>query len=191
MGKSATYRDEYGKVCPRCCVHMSWDCYHKNKAKPDGSAVWCKACTKDYAAEHNQKPDVRRRAAETALQRYHAQPPEVKDATYRKRIKDGYHMKQKYGVSPEQYQDKLNSQNGVCAVCGKANRTSRRLYVDHDHGCCGGETTCGKCVRGLLCHRCNLGLGFLESEGFLESALQYLRAYGKTFYIDRLIGELS
>lgn len=191
MGKSATYRDENGKVCPRCLVHRSWDLYHKNRARPDGIAVWCRQCTKEYSAKHKQKPDVKRRAAETALQRYHAQPPEVKDAAYRKRKMRGYHMQQKYGISLAQYEDKLDSQNGVCAICGKENLSHRRLYVDHDHDCCGNKTTCGKCVRGLLCHRCNLGLGFLESEGFLESALQYLLSYGKTFSTIRLIEEIE
>ena len=35
-------------------------------------------------------------------------------------------------------------------------------YVDHDHGCCPGESSCGHCVRGVLCVRCNLIIGAFE-----------------------------
>ena len=31
--------------------------------------------------------------------------------------------------------------------------------VDHDHSCCPGSKTCGKCLRGLACQKCNQGIG--------------------------------
>jgi len=65
------------------------------------------------------------------------------------------------------------SQNGVCAICSggetvKTRGTLRRLAVDHDH-----ET--GK-VRGLLCNRCNNGLGnFRDDPDLLREAIAYLQ----------------
>ena len=77
----------------------------------------------------------------------------------------------------------LDSQGGVCAICGKKeSRTTRsskraweydiepRLVVDHNH-------KTGK-VRGLLCHKCNVGLGQLDdSIQKLQSGVRYLRKY--------------
>lgn len=56
-----------------------------------------------------------------------------------------------------------------CAECGRARPKPRRLDVDHDH-----ET--GE-VRGLLCHRCNRGLGLLGTVELLTAGLGYLADY--------------
>src|SRR5271157_5617686 len=101
----------------------------------------------------------------------------------------------KYGTTVEWYRDKLVEQLGVCALCLHLNHTGRglnRLTVDHDHDCCDLHTkSCGKCLRGLLCERCNLKLSYLEqtlrdalvfpflgmSNSWTSRALQYLKRY--------------
>ena len=63
----------------------------------------------------------------------------------------------------------FKEQNGVCAICGSPEVSDRNsnLCVDHDH-----ET--GK-IRGLLCNKCNRGLGyFLDNPKILKNALKYL-----------------
>jgi hypothetical protein len=45
---------------------------------------------------------------------------------------------------------------GYCDCCGV---TVSRVNFDHDHGCCPSNNTCGNCLRGILCHSCNITLG--------------------------------
>lgn len=90
----------------------------------------------------------------------------------------------KYGLTPEQFDELLAAQGGRCKICGTDNpvRGTRveTWCVDHDHACCPGKTSCGKCVRGLLCSHCNRGLGFFgDSLTIIESAAAYLRHYTK------------
>lgn len=75
-------------------------------------------------------------------------------------------LKHLYGLTLEEYKDMEEEQGGRCAICGEV-PDRHRLYVDHDHKT--GE------VRGLLCSRCNMGLGqFRDNPRFLEAALDYL-----------------
>src|ERR1700731_1515836 len=60
-----------------------------------------------------------------------------------------YHLRERYGITPERYSELLVSQGGVCAICKEPGR-KKRLCVDHDHRCCPGEKSCGECTRGLL-----------------------------------------
>lgn len=66
-----------------------------------------------------------------------------------------------FGITIEEYDFMLASQEGVCAICSKPETlchrvggTPRRLSVDHDH-------KTGQ-VRGLLCQQCNVVLGQYE-----------------------------
>lgn len=80
----------------------------------------------------------------------------------------------RYGITREEYE--AASALG-CRICL---RTDRKLHVDHDHACCsmrgGSASTCGNCVRGLICGPCNRGLGlFFDDADALERAAKYLR----------------
>lgn len=73
-----------------------------------------------------------------------------------------------------------------CEICGRdlvntfrdsAGKVRTELVVDHDHLCCPGEQSCGRCVRGLICRRCNSALGLLENDaGRARAVASYLTA---------------
>ena len=71
-----------------------------------------------------------------------------------------YALKSRHKMTQEQYELRLNSQNGVCAACGLPPILGKKLSVDHDHKCCPQkDRSCGNCVRGLIHSECNWILG--------------------------------
>lgn len=92
-------------------------------------------------------------------------------------------LQRMYGISAAQHDAMLAAQGGVCAVCGQPPkpggvRAASNLHVDHDHACCPGRRSCGKCVRALLCLNCNNGLGhFSDDPALLRRAADYLERY--------------
>lgn len=71
--------------------------------------------------------------------------------------------KRKYNLDKQSFWDLFNSQGGQCAGCNNPVEESR-MEVDHDHRCCPGDKTCGECVRGLLCHSCNVALAMIKDD---------------------------
>ena len=71
-----------------------------------------------------------------------------------------------FSLTPSEFAQKLENQDGKCAVCGRTQDEcgSKRLAVDHDHSCCSHAGSCGKCVRDLLCSNCNTALGLLADD---------------------------
>jgi len=82
-------------------------------------------------------------------------------------------------VTIDEYKRLLSLQEEKCAAC-KLLPDGESLQFDHDHECCAGRHSCGKCIRGLLCNRCNTALGFLnDSIPMLESLIVYLKTTRK------------
>jgi hypothetical protein len=87
----------------------------------------------------------------------------------------------RYGLTPEQYAALLEKQLGICAICGARPTREKPLQIDHDHACCPQQKSCGRCVRGLLCKRCNTGIALLQDDPqILKLAFDYLTKQGKT-----------
>jgi len=81
-----------------------------------------------------------------------------------------------YGITPERFDQMLAEQGNACAMCREPFEEGRPIVVDHDHACCDTRLrSCGKCVRGLLCHPCNIALGQIEKKSAM--ARVYLEKY--------------
>lgn len=150
----------YAGLCRRCKTAP------RNELRSrGGTGSMCGACRREqqranYAA--NPEPAKARSRA------YHQANLDVN------RVKARAHMMlRKYGITPDQYQDRLALQGGACAICGGREPGMAHmlvpLVVDHDH-------TTGA-VRGLLCVQCNAGLGqFADDPARLIAAAAYLRS---------------
>lgn len=69
-------------------------------------------------------------------------------------------LKQTFNITLDSYNKMLKEQKYRCAGCRRhRSEFGKAFAVDHDHACCSGEKSCGKCIRGLLCYDCNFILG--------------------------------
>lgn len=127
------------KVCGTCKKRKPAIEFAKNGDSKDGLAWRCKVCHAAYIKVHREK-----------------------NPNYYRSVQ----LRCKFGITLEEYDEMLEEQGGVCAVCGGTCKTGKALAVDHDH-----ET--GK-VRGLLCSNCNQAIGKLSSVDLLLSAASYL-----------------
>lgn len=159
---------EQQHICAGCQRVLPFTDFHARSNRRLGRASKCKACESTRRREFNKGTVEKRKA------KYEANRQDILDA---QRFAT-------YGITREQYDEMHRQQGGVCACCGQPERTLNRrgevraLAVDHDHSCCPGKRSCGRCVRGLLCHSCNIGLGVLgDSPEMLMKAVAYLIAH--------------
>jgi hypothetical protein len=76
-------------------------------------------------------------------------------------------LRDKFGITPEDYRAMLAGQGGACAICLGGTNGKGKFHVDHNH-------TTGA-IRGLLCANCNLALGqFKDDPVRLQAAVDYL-----------------
>jgi len=78
-----------------------------------------------------------------------------------------YLIRYKYGLSHEEWLKMWEIQDGQCVICGKPFQNPSDACVDHNH-----DT---KEVRGLLCRKCNFGIGYFNDDPeLMAEAIEYL-----------------
>ena len=136
--------------CFKCHIVKPLDEFYKNRWSTQGRAHMCKTCEKTYGHDMCNDPKFRIR------KRRYFEANKVKFTAH------------KYGMSLEEYQNRYIEQGGTCAVCGEA-LAFEDVCVDHNH-------TTGR-VRGFVHRKCNMYLGFVESETEVFcKVLEYLEA---------------
>jgi hypothetical protein len=154
------------KLCINCNKMKDLEDFGIRRAEKDGLHYYCKKCHKEKSAQYRKdNPDSTRQC----VSNYRKQNPE--------KVKDSQ-LRTKYGISLDKRNEMIDNQGGKCLLCDVefSEKWDERPGVDHDHTCCPGSSTCGKCIRGILCLRCNAWLGRFEDkpEMFIK-ALDYLR----------------
>jgi Recombination endonuclease VII len=147
--------DTPAKFCPACKIDKPLAQYSiRLSGERAGQAVaYCKTCQGEK--QKNRKS---------------------RDPSIYRRVEWPSKLKSLYGITVDEYYKMLAEQDGGCAICAtkvasirkRKFVTSEMFFVDHSHAT-------GK-VRGLLCSRCNRGLGYFEdSPERMQTAVEYLR----------------
>lgn len=138
----------------------------------------CKVAATTYRAEQRDRNPEK---AADYFRNWHLQNKERRNARrlelyYENKLRElAAARKYLYGLTAEDLDALMAAQGGVCAICGSQPDPVRGLDVDHDHACCPGKQSCGKCIRGLLCNSCNLAIGKLRDDpAMLRRAADYL-----------------
>lgn len=131
------------KVCTHC--RMGKDATKENfryewRDRRFGLKSWCRECERKY---QKNRPHL---------------PTKIASENYRR-----YRYKYQYGITTEDYEAMYKKQGGVCGLCGGLPNGQGKIrglfHVDHDH-------KTGR-ARGLLCGKCNIGVGCLNDDATL------------------------
>ena len=152
------------RICSKCKkeLPLTSDYFCRSKREKYGFVYSCKKC--EYAQAKKYRKSERGKAVREKIRKKYRQTPKGR------RKRKGENLKNRYGISLEQYDQIFEQQNGLCAICGGNNSDGRGLVVDHNH-----QTGV---VRGLLCFDCNLLLGRLEN---IPKSINKVKKYLETF----------
>ena len=77
----------------------------------------------------------------------------------------------RHHITKEFYDSLMSKYNEKCWIC----KIEKAVHIDHDHNCCAGGWSCGKCIRGVLCSNCNTALGLLKDDvSLIKETIKYL-----------------
>ena len=135
--------------CTKCRVSKPLTSFYTRKDRPCGYTSECRACLQKRARDAGGITKEERMV-------HHRR----------------HNLWKAFRLTIDEYDVLFQKQGGVCAICGRPETVANqygvmRLAVDHDHNT--------DKVRGLLCTKCNRGLGLFEDNVIsLSKAIQYV-----------------
>ncbi len=148
------------RKCTKCHKNRYLSKYRRNVKGKDGLTYWCIYCFREHDKQRAMLPHRVKQRKDYA------------GTTKGQVVKLAASLKHNYGITLEDYNKLYKKQKYSCAICklGVYGQRPKRLSVDHCH-----KT---KTVRGLLCLRCNSGLGYFnDSIENLTVAIKYLKRF--------------
>ena len=140
------------KVCFRCKVRKAAEEFSVQRRNSDGLHSWCRGCLSAWKRDNRSK----RHSDAIAYERQQY-------AKHRDRKNRARRCRQ-YGLTESEYDALIRQADGRCASCGLSEAS---LVIDHDHRT--------GAVRGVLCAKCNAGIGFFDDDPQkLRQAIAYL-----------------
>jgi hypothetical protein len=157
------------RTCGKCARTKCRRDFGPRRLSSDGLDTICRECIAKYKRDTWASMPQHKRTAilQSESQRKMAAGP-ARDA--RLAQKRAVKLRYKYGIEPDDFQHMADAQRVACAICKTVPPPTDRvqLVVDHDHD--------SDVVRGLLCWKCNAGLGmFKEDVDVLLRAVEYIR----------------
>jgi Recombination endonuclease VII len=140
-----------GKVCSVCKQLKPLESFAKQSSSKDKLQGQCRECCKNWRKEYYKKFPERNRKRS---------------------------IKNNYGIDMDRLESMYERQGGKCGICKQSILLFATNHkesigvgrVDHDH-----KTGA---IRGLLCHKCNIGLGHFEDNIVsLRNAVSYLEEF--------------
>lgn len=156
------------RLCRKCNESKALDQFNKSSLKSNS----CVACYRKYCSDYRKSKRAKLR--EHSLKWVNTNKEKARLINDRYRLSpEGYANRRNrqlinlYGINASQWIELFNKQNRCCAICFTDKPHGRNWHTDHDH-------VSGR-VRGILCYRCNNGLGlFKDNTANLKQACVYL-----------------
>jgi len=175
------------KICKKCLIKKELSNFRLVKKNKDGLSGTCKTC--QYGHEPHTKECAEKicthckelkeiekfswinksktwKASMCKTCKTKMRKPNLEYIKRKQTTRYFSKLKERYSLTKEQYHQMLENQGNKCKICNNSSET--KLHVDHCH------TT--NIVRGLLCNKCNQGLGsFKDNSQYLLQAIKYLQ----------------
>jgi len=163
------------KKCTKCEKELPADNKHfrlkriNSKSNNKGLNSKCRECEREYSREYGRKHQVWKRKD---IRKY----KQEWGVANKDRVANSWY-KRSFGITLDDVNAMADSQDQKCAICKTPivweNKHSHN--VDHRHG--------DGLVRGILCSKCNRGIGYFNDDPALfQSAITYLKSFNKVSF---------